>query len=60
MDIETVKKKRQLNVQEQNTLVRHQIYQQAIYWRVNGIPIGLRLALEDRSHFRAKPELNQC
>ncbi len=45
MDIEKLKNKRQLNVQEQNALHKHRIYQEASYWRNNGIPVGLSSAL---------------
>lgn len=48
MDIEELKKKRQLNVKEQNALEKHRIYQEASYWRDNGIPIGLKSALEKK------------
>lgn len=48
MDIEILKTKRQLNVQEQNALEKHKIYQEALYWRNNGIPKPLKLALEEK------------
>ena len=48
MDIEKLKKKRQLNVQEQNALDKHRIYQEASNWRNNGIPKGLKSALEEK------------
>jgi hypothetical protein len=48
MDIEKLNKKRQLNVQEQNSLMKHRILQEALYWRKNGIPAGLRVALESK------------
>ena len=48
MDIEKLKKKRQLNVQEQNTLDKFRIYREASIWRNNGIPIGLKSALEEK------------
>lgn len=44
MDIEKLKRKRQLNVQEQNALLKHSIVKEAIYWRENGIPVGLQIA----------------
>lgn len=46
MDIEKLKTKRQLNVQEQNALDKNRILEEASYWRTNGIPIGLKKALE--------------
>ena len=46
MDIEKLKTKRQLNVQEQNALDKHRIFEEAFYWRTNGIPVGLKKALE--------------
>ena len=46
MDIKKLKKQRQLNVQEQNALEKHRIYQEVLYWRENGIPLGLKKALE--------------
>lgn len=48
MDIEKLKNKRQLNVQEQNALDKHRIYLEANYWRNNGIPTGLKIALEEK------------
>ncbi|MEM7761610.1 MAG: hypothetical protein AAF298_26300 [Cyanobacteria bacterium P01_A01_bin.40] len=48
MDIEKLKKKRQLNVQEQNTLERHRIFIEASYWRENRIPIALEAALKNK------------
>ena len=48
MDIEKLKNKRQLNVQEQNALDKYRIYREASYWRNSGIPIGLKSALEDK------------
>ncbi len=48
MDIEKLNKKRQLNVQEQNALMKHRILQEALYWRKHGIPAGLRVALEGK------------
>jgi asparagine synthetase B (glutamine-hydrolysing) len=48
MDIEKLKRKRQLNVQEQNALMKHRILEEASYWRTNGIPIGLQNALKDK------------
>ena len=54
MDIEKLKSKRQLNVQEQNVLEGHRIYSEADYWRTNGIPIGLQAALESKNVCIAK------
>lgn len=48
MDIEKLKNKRQLNVQEQNALDKYRIYREASYWRNIGIPIGLKSALEEK------------
>ena len=48
MDIEKLKKKRQLNVQEQNALERHRIFIEASYWRENGIPVALEAALKNK------------
>lgn len=48
MDIEKLKKKRQLNVEEQNAVMKHGILREALYWRNNGIPLGLRTALESK------------
>jgi len=48
MDIEKLKKKRQLNVQEQNALLKHSIQQEAFYWRQKGIPEGLKKHLSDK------------
>ncbi|WP_300433025.1 hypothetical protein [uncultured Thalassolituus sp.] len=59
MDIEYLKKKRQLNVQEQNALEKHRIYQEASYWRKNGIPKGLTIALEEKGVDTAKSILLQ-
>ncbi|MFC3903535.1 hypothetical protein SAMN05421749_102328 [Acinetobacter marinus] len=42
MDIEKLLKKRQLNVQEQNFISKHRIYQEALYWRKQGVPELLR------------------
>ena len=41
MDIEALKKKRQLNVQEQNALEKHYIMAAAKYWRKNPIPTAI-------------------
>ena len=46
MDIEKLKNKRQLNVQEQNALVKHGIASEAKFWRKHGVPTPLRKALE--------------
>ena len=48
MDIEKLKNKRQLNVQEQNALDKYRIYREASYWRKSGIPFGLKSALEEK------------
>ena len=48
MDIEKIKNKRQLNVQEQNALVKNTIYSEASYWRKNGLPKALKHALEEK------------
>lgn len=41
MDIYKLKKKRQKNVQEQNTIRKHSIYKEAIYWKTNIVPTVL-------------------
>ena len=46
MDIAKLKRKRQLNVHEQNALAKHAIFTEASYWRKNGIPQAIKLALE--------------
>jgi len=46
MDINKLKKKSQLNVQEQNALNKHRILQEALYWRENGIPSVLKNIFE--------------
>jgi len=48
MDIEKLKNKRQLNVQEQNALDKYRIYREASYWRNSSIPVGLKSALEEK------------
>jgi hypothetical protein len=48
VDIDKLSRKPQLNVQEQNALARHRIFTEASYWRQNGIPLGLQLALEEK------------
>ncbi|MCW8875694.1 MAG: hypothetical protein OQK51_01440 [Kangiellaceae bacterium] len=48
MDIEQLKKKRQLNVQEQNALLENNILCGAKYWRENGIPLGLDAFLKTK------------
>lgn len=48
MDIEKSNRNGQLNVQEQNALMKHRILQEALYWRENGISVGLHGALEDK------------
>ena len=48
MNIEKLKKKRQLNVQEQNALEKHQIYLEAVYWRTNGVPLIVKNLLESK------------
>lgn len=40
-DIEKIKKQKQLNVQEQNVLLKHKIFTEAQYWREIGISQGL-------------------
>ncbi len=45
MDIELLKNKRQLNVQEQNALTEHGIVHEAKYWRSKGLPEALKLFL---------------
>ncbi|MEA5673969.1 hypothetical protein VA602_21850 [Pseudomonas sp. MH2] len=42
MDIDRLLKKRQLNVQEQNTLVAHRLMETAKAWLVRGIPVALK------------------
>ena len=44
--IKKLKSKRQLSVQEQNTLLKHSILTEALYWRTNSIPSGLQVALK--------------
>lgn len=41
MEILRLLRKRQLNVQEQNTLTEHEFYTTASYWRKNGLPHAL-------------------
>lgn len=41
MNIDKLKRKRQLSVQEQNALLKDRISKAAHYWRNNGIPKGL-------------------
>lgn len=48
MDIEKLKKKRQLNVQEKNILEKHRIFTEASYWRENGVPVALKAAIEQK------------
>lgn len=48
MDIERLKKKRQLNVQGQNALLKDKLLNEALYWRKNEIPIGLESILESK------------
>ncbi len=45
MNIDRLKKKRQKNVQEQNTLKKHTIYNEAIFWKKNTVPNVLRKLL---------------
>ena len=45
MDIDQLKKKRQLNVQEQNALLKDKLLNEAGHWRKNGIPPGLESIL---------------
>ena len=42
MDIEKLRRKRQLNVQEQNALDKDGILNSATHWRGVGVPIGLQ------------------
>jgi len=49
MGIEKLKKKRQLNVQEQNALEEYRIFSEASYWRENGLPDGLIKVLIDKN-----------
>lgn len=35
MDIDTLKKKRQKNVQEQNAIKKYRIYEESHYWKIN-------------------------
>lgn len=48
MDIENLKSKRQLNVQEQNALTECAILSEALYWRKNKLPMGLMKVIENR------------
>lgn len=48
MDIEKLKQKRQLNVQEQNALLKDKLLNEARYWRLNGIPAGLDCVLKSK------------
>ena len=48
MDIEKIKNKRQLNVQEQNAILKNTIYSEAEYWRNNGLPHALKSAIEEK------------
>jgi len=48
MDTESLKNKRQLNVQEQNILLKDKIEAEAKFWRENGIPLGLISALTEK------------
>lgn len=48
MDIERLKRKRQKNVQEQIILEKHEIYQEAVYWRENGVAEPVRIFLEGK------------
>jgi len=49
MDIEKLKKKKQLNVQEQNALEEHRIFSEASYWREKVLPNGLIKVLVDKN-----------
>lgn len=48
MDIERLKKKKQLNVQEQNAMLKDKLLNEARHWRENGIPTGLESVLESK------------
>lgn len=48
MDIEQLRRKRQLSVQEQNALTKYAIFREASFWRAAGIPLGLHTALSSR------------
>ena len=48
MNIDKLKKKRQLNVQEQNALTKHSILSEALHWQKNGLPQPLKAELELR------------
>ncbi len=48
MDIDRLKKKRQLNVQEQNALSEHGIEKEARYWREKGLPLALEELIENK------------
>jgi hypothetical protein len=47
--IEQLKKRRQLNVQEQNVLLKHSIAQEARYWRSQNIPAALTTFLQSKN-----------
>ena len=47
MDIEKLKRKRALNVQEQNALCRYRIMQEAAYWREHGVPATIQSIFAD-------------
>lgn len=48
MDIEKLKSKRQLNVQEQSAIKKDGILREATYWRERGIPKGLSDVLKSK------------
>ncbi len=48
MDIEILKNKRRLNVEEQNTLIKYRIFSEAKYWRENGVSLGFQKILIER------------
>lgn len=48
MDISKLQNKRQLNVQEQNAVLKNSILCEAYYWRKNEIPEGLCKSMAER------------
>jgi len=58
MDIDALKKKRQLNVQEQNALEKHYILVSAKYLRENPIPTAIAIAASKKP--RRVPFIEKC
>ena len=48
MNIEQLRKKKQLNVQEQNALQEDQILQEAKYWRKHSLPFALQKFFQEQ------------